>query len=616
MDLGPLRRSVHHARARGYFTRLGTTNQALPASYADVLKGACVKDLHSAAHLVWRVNAGRVLWEAIVGRALDPHRFTWRDVSEVDFLEAERRMLERWSPSTTYVACNALQRLIEVLSGAGIISFMRVPFRTRRTESSDRYVLAEQKRRVARLPSAEALRAVADIYAMYAREPRDRLVVCVLALLVATGMRIGEVLTLPADCLVSQGEGADRIWGIRFNKEKSKDRRRTLETRWLTLGQSELARVAITEVRELTAAARARARELEANPNTVSLPGCGPDVELTSAQLAELLGRAGRTSACAIPSDKLPRRLARTPGRGPRVLFQAADVMQYLRGIRGPLWAVRHADGSVQMLSDSLFVIFRHFPGAIDGTNPLLVEIVSDSDVNDFLFGRACKTGRVAARSAFERFDLREANGSLVRMTSHAFRHWVTTQAAAVGVDDATLARWQNREHIGDLAAYKHLSSDQRVATLKAALKRGQLRGTLAEMYFAIEEDVRDVFLDDQLQAVHVTAFGLCVHDFKVAPCPKALNCVKNCRDYVHDTGDSSQRRALIQLEERVTLALDQAERQHALGEADLSINWVAELRETRDGVRAVLDAGRTVTGQIVRPFANHRSRFEPVAGG
>jgi hypothetical protein len=188
-------------------------------------------------------------------------------------------MLQRWSASTTYVACNALQRLIEVLSGAGVISFLRIPFRTRRPESSDRYVLADRERRAARLPSEAAMCAVADVYATHAVEPRDRLIACVLALLVATGMRIGEVLTLPADCLVSQGEGAERTWGIRFNKEKSKGRRRTLETRWLTPRQSELAQAAVAEVRALTAAARARASVLEANPNTVPLPGVGPDVE-------------------------------------------------------------------------------------------------------------------------------------------------------------------------------------------------------------------------------------------------------------------------------------------------------------------------------------------------
>jgi hypothetical protein len=406
------------------------------------------------------------------------------------------------------------------------------------------------------------------------------------------------------------------VWGIRFNKEKSKDPRRALETRWLTPRQSELAQAAIAEVRELTVAARTRASVLEADPETVPLPGISPEVELNSAELAKLLGCAGKDSTNKIPREQLPRRLARTPGRsGVRVLFRAADVMHNLRALRGPLWVVRHADGSGQMLSESLFVVFRHFLGAVEGTNPLLVELVSDATINGFLSSRSRKAGRLD-RSAFELFGLRESDGSAVQMSSHAFRHWVTTQAAAAGVDDATLARWQNREHVGDLEAYKHVTPEQRVATLKAALERGQLRGRLADMYFAIEEDLRDVFLEDQLQAVHVTAFGLCVHDFKVAPCPKALNCVKQCRDFVHDTGDSRQRRALIQLEQRVTLALDQAERQQATGQADLSINWVADLRETRDGVRAVLDTGATTTRQIVQPFVDHSSRFTPVIAG
>src|SRR5713226_122833 len=266
-DIRSLSRSRHHrSNAHAHFTRLGSVDEALPDRYADVLKAACVKDLHSKSHLLMRLNAGRVLWEAIVARVGDSDRFAWSGLSDADFLEAEQRMLQRWSPSTTYVACNALQRLIEVLSGAGVISFLRIPFRTRRPESSDRYLLAERGRRAARLPSEAAMQAVADIYAAHAVEPRDRLVACVLALLVATGMRIGEVLTLPVDCLVSQGEGDDRVWGIRFNKEKSKDRRRMLETRWLTPQQSELARAALAEVRELTAAASARARVLEADP--------------------------------------------------------------------------------------------------------------------------------------------------------------------------------------------------------------------------------------------------------------------------------------------------------------------------------------------------------------
>ena len=83
------------SNARAHFTRLGSVDEALPDRYADVLKAACVKDLRSKTHLLMRLNAGRVLWEAIVARVGDSDRFTWSGVSEADFLEAEQRMLHR-----------------------------------------------------------------------------------------------------------------------------------------------------------------------------------------------------------------------------------------------------------------------------------------------------------------------------------------------------------------------------------------------------------------------------------------------------------------------------------------------------------------------------------------
>jgi hypothetical protein len=83
---------------------------------------------------------------------------------------------------------------------------------------------------------------------------------------------------------------------------------------------------------------------------------------------------------------------------------------------------------------------------------------------------------------------------------------------------------------MGDLEAYKHITPGERLDTLKAALTAGRVKGEIADMYFSLKDDVRDVLLEDQLQAVHVTPLGLCVHDFKVTPCPKFLNCVKDWR--------------------------------------------------------------------------------------
>jgi hypothetical protein len=620
-DVRQLEHSRHNrTNRRVHFRRHGECGEPLPARFGNVVKAFCLLELRSKAHLLMRVAAARVLWEAVLVRSGSSEAFSWDELGEADFLAAEQRMLTRWKPSTTYVACNALQRMIEVLSGAGLMPLMRVPFRTPKQEVTERYVLAQQAERTARLPSAEALNGVADIFARLACEPADRLLACVLALLVASGLRVGEVLTLPENCLVSEGQGEHRMWGLRFNKEKSSERRRVLETRWLTPMQSELARGAVHEAQRLTAAARERARVLEAHPNTVPLPNFSWHAELTSQQLGTLMG-LHYTAINNISSSKLPRRVIPVP-RGSagaarrRAIYRAADVRAYLHSERSPLWVIDRGDGTRQALSETLFIAYRYALAHDRGTNPLLVDMLTEQHVNDFLGTRsptASQQARCTPRSAFERFDIREKNGSIVRMSSHGFRHWVTTRAAAAGVDDATLARWQNREHAGDLQRYKHLTSSERVAVLKAALRRGQLRGWLAEMYFSLVDDVRDVFLEDQLQAVHVTTLGLCIHDFKISPCPKALNCVKFCRDFLHDTTDAGQRQQLIQLEARVGLVLDQAQRQQAVGEDDLAESWVAEAEETRAGIRAILATAPQPGAPLIQPFSDRPSRFEPL---
>ena len=215
----------------------------------------------------------------------------------------------------------------------------------------------------------------------------------------------------------------------------------------------------------------------------------------------------------------------------------------------------------------------------------------------------------MCAKSAFERFGLKGRDGRVFKLHTHQFRHWVTTKAAACGVPDEVVARWQGREHIGDLEAYKHLTPAERVATLKTALESGRTKGRVADLYFHMQDDIRDVFLEEQLQAVHVTPLGLCVHDFKVSPCPKMLNCVKDCDDYLFDTGNESHRQNLVQLRERTKLALEQAEAQKARGGVDLSENWISDAKATLAGVARILAAAPSGKA-IVRPYAGKGSRL------
>jgi hypothetical protein len=615
-DIRHLRISKHKSsNSRLHFTRYGSEVDALPPHFADIIKAHLLLNRCAAGTMAHRVDIARMLWEAVVHRSGNSDTFDWSLLTEDDLLRTEQVMLSHWRPSTAYKRCTQLQFIMRGLAaapGGGIVRPMDVAFATPRSDDSERYTLDGQAERMKRLPSDGAIHAVGDIYAGHAKEPRDRLIACILAMMLATAFRIGEVLTLPLDCLCSEGSGAKRRWGVRYHKEKSRGGQKQLAVRWMTPKQAELAKAAIQEARKLTAAARKRAEILEAQPHRVTLPGITGNRLLQRMEVARLL-RIAPTSVNRIPLSELSRKAIRAPGRKTiRYEYRAADIRSYLLGLRvSDLWVVDRRDGTQQSLSGSLFIAFRNFFNEHLETNPLLVGPVVEQTVNDFL-GRKTTSG-AATRSAFERFGLRDENGQFFRLHSHQFRHWVTTKAAVAGIPDEVIARWQGREHIGELEAYKHLTPSDRVHTLRTALQSGRTRGRIADIYFNLQDDVRDVFLEAQLQAVHVTPLGLCVHDFKVSPCPKLLNCVKDCDDYLFDTANTVHRQNLVQLRERTKLSLDQVEAQKSRGEVDLSESWIADAKATLSGVDRILSATPNRGESLLRPHAGRGSRFKPL---
>jgi integrase len=614
-DIRHLRPSQHkRTNARVYFTKYGSTTEPLPPRFAPIVKAYLLLEHASPGTMPLRADVARMLWRAIETRYCQlPESFAWSDLTEEDVLKTERQMLKSWSKGTTYKRCTMLQTMLDSLAAAPygpIIRPIRVVFRTARQEDFERYTLEGQDLRSAKMPPEEAIYAIADMFGGLVTNSRDRLVICALAILLATGLRIGEVLTLPLNCEVSEGGGDARRSGLRYSKEKSRGGEKRFAVHWMTKRQAEVTRAAIDEVRRLTLPARERARVLEANPEIAPLPGISADELLSVEQVAQLIGSKPE-SVSTISLAKLHRYSIGQPNR-PNCLYRACDIMAYLRSIRHPLWVVDRRDGTFQMLSESLFIQFHNVGHATKGMNPLLVEGLHQQAINDFLGGRVEKS-RTIVKSAFERYNIRNAKGEFFSMHSHQFRHWVTTKAAQAGVPDHVIARWQGREHIGDLEAYKHLTPQERLETLKTALKSGRIRGQIAEMYFSLKEDVREVFLEGQLQAVHVTPFGLCVHDFKVTPCPKFLNCVKDCEDYVLDTANKKHINNLVQLQLRTQMTLDQALQQKAKREEDLSESWIDEARSTLKGVQRILEAAAVDQGTVLHPFKGGGSQFKAV---
>jgi hypothetical protein len=261
------------------------------------------------------------------------------------------------------------------------------------------------------------------------------------------------------------------------------------------------------------------------------------------------------------------------------------------------------------MLSESLLIVFRNFFHARKEVCRLLVEPVLVSQMNDFAAGRG-----TTLKSVFQRFGIREPNGAFCRLTTHQFRHWLNHIADRGGLPIDLQTRWLGREHPKDTEAYRHASVDERLEWVKAGIRNGKLSGLKTEIYFELPRKERASYLEGEIQAVHFTAFGMCLHDFALTPCPYHLNCVRGCPDYLRTKGDAKERRHLIQIRQATEQALRTAKSQSAV----IAEPWIRHCEETLGGIRKALsvdDCAELPDGALARaqrPQVNHGPAKHP----
>jgi hypothetical protein len=578
-EIGLLRdRAFNRTNRNLHFTRYGTKDQPLPKDFSAVAKSWLILDRRSPRNMCVRLDCVRILWEAIlVRRGGDSTAFRWTALSEEDLSQAELLMQTHWSHSTTYKRVMSLLVFTRFLASRNLCRPLYYSPQTPRVEDFNRHTIAGQQARRDRLPTEAVLNGLADIYREHATEPRDTLRAAALAILVVTGFRVGELLTLPFACEVRETIGGQRRYGLRYYREKTRGGARLLATRWLTPIGAELAQEAIGRIRKITHAARQRAKVLEHSPHRVPLPDIHWGTRMSRREVARVLG-CNHLSVFAIPGDKLVRH---RDSNG--TYYRAFEVEAYLRSLRvRQLWTIDLRDGTQQKLSESLFIAFRNFFHARRSACPLLVEPMILSQIADFI------TRRADMQSAFERFGIREPNGAFCRMTTHQLRHWLNHIADKGGLPVELQTCWLGRENARDTEAYRHATVSERLEWVKAGMREGTLSGVKTDVYFELHHSQREAFLDGEIQAAHFTAFGICLHDFAVTPCPFHLNCVRGCPDYLRTRGNQKERQHLIQIRTATEQALAAA-RLRTARDTGIAEPWVRHCEETLDGIANAL---------------------------
>jgi hypothetical protein len=598
-----------HQTVTLYFTRCDMRDQPLPSVFANAMKSYFVFNWQSPGTMQIKSLVARILWEAVLmRRGGQADIFRWEDLCEEDLSQTELMLRERYCQGTARRHMLMILTIINFLSARKICRPLYYVPQTQPIEEFYRRTIEGQELRRAKLPSTEAIKGLAAVYSTFAKDKPDRLLIDCIAILVVTGFRVGELLTLPVDCEVTEVQKGQTVYGIRYFKEKARGREKKYAVRWLTPLGAELTRQAIAEIRDITEAVRTRAKILEQNPDRVPVPGFDWNDRMYRNDLARTLGIKPKC-VWHIRRTQLP---CFKDERG-RYYAYAFDVSAYLLSQRvDVLWTLDLKDGTQQKLSETLLIVPRSF---FDGTlepHPVLVEPLSYGHIQKFLAG-----GKKRQPSVFERFGIRENDGSYCHVTSHMFRHWLNDLADRGGLPMESLARWMGRDNLRDNDAYRHAPMDQRRKWVKEGIISGEIGGLAADIYMSVPICEREDYLEGLVQSVHITPMGLCIHDFALIPCKYHLNCLRGCPEYLRTKGSQVERTFLIQIQKRTEKTLQAAKEVDQNGNSATAQAWIQNCEETLEGANASLaiDGDSSIQdGMLVTPFRGRPSRYQPLS--
>lgn len=362
---------------------------------------------------------------------------------------------------------------------------------------------AGQAHRVARLPSNEAMLAVADVFAQ-AEDRESQFYSSISILLMAVPSRVSEVLKLPVDCIQweKDDDGVLQMF-LRWTAAKGKGGTK----KWVVPVMHDVVKEAVRRLVEI------------GNP---------------SREVAKIAFEGSASSPGEVGTSNLIKEFG-------GLFWPFLDEKRVLKTWNG-LCLHRKNEFSRQkeIRQDSW-------------------RIPSANEVN-----RRLGAGSGHGESLFDRMAFRNSGGMRIALTSHQLRHWLSTMSERAGMDDYTLAQWAGRAKVSDNRHYDHRSPEER---LEAARELLPLRpATLLER---IEHRLPVTYQElgvDRLGTAKATLYGMCVHDYAMAPCQKQRECM-TCKEHVCTKGDHVTLDRIRLLEAQTATLLQQAMKAHKDGD-------------------------------------------------
>lgn len=463
---------------------------------------------------------------------------------------------------------------------------------------------AGQAHRESKLPSNATMLALADLFAE-ANDQETQFFTSILTLLMATPSRVSEVMILPFDCIQWESDESETLqMYLRWRAAKGAGAMK----KWVVPVMQDVVKEAVRRLTEIGQPARSASRFAFDHPGQF-MPHVGCMVDPLVAGDRPLRP----DEWCAALDIQQPDGNEHNPTAVWETVKKRAKWLKSLIE-SGALSYPALGEYVLGSHSD------RHWP-YVDESHTVLAwealclhrvsEFHSEFSVKRFSWRLPTSTevnsrfGLPLERSLFEKHGIRNADGSPIKLTTHQPRHWLSTMSERAGMDDYTLARWAGRATVADNRHYDHRTPEELADVAREVLQIPQL--TLLERIKSRQPVTYQELGVDRLGTAKATLYGMCVHDYAMAPCQKQRECM-TCKEHVCVKGDHVTLGRIILLEAQTEHLLQKAQRAHEGGEFGAD-RWVDnhkwKLAHVRS-MRLALEHPSVVDGTALRISAGH----------
>jgi len=513
-----------------------------------------------------RLVALRALEKALIDASVDG--IPRVEKTDPHILNNAMQLIKERTPGSAYQVTNQLKSLAELLVE---FQFTNVPFIWKNPinkpgDHNIRVGVKADERRKAKLPSKEALDALAKAYNM-AVNPKDVITTSMAALMMCSPDRINELFRLPVNCEYETTYDGKEMYGIRWWASKGAEPM----IKWIISSMVDTAKDAIAKLRECTKEARKIALWYENNPDKLYLSSefeyLRRKERLSTNELVELFGFSSPSGAsCWTKGMNIKHEVlvsSREDGNGGFCIhtFAFADIEKAVVSMLPQDFPMYDVTAGLKY-SEALILSLKNQFHNSRVTFPNMFEILTTDAFNNQL-GSGTQHGK---SSLFSRMGLVDANNEPHKITSHQFRHWLNTLAQKKNLDQMTIALWSGRKDVNQNSAYDHRSPEDMLELLKQG-DTSVLSGVTVEMAPNVPM-TREQYMEMKYPILHTTPYGFCAHDWSMIPCERHRACL-DCTEHKCIKGDKNKT-------ERIRQCLEDAEAQLARDEAAVAEGYIS----------------------------------------